>query len=104
MTPHEGFTLFGSFLNFLCRFQLFFKMAGMKILSSEPSLAKLAGGYLMKYHIVKRKRFFQKIMSIRLCTCSSNLPPDFAGICLFHEEWAERFKIPRLGNYPCKVV
>jgi hypothetical protein len=41
MTPHEGFILFGSFLNFLCPFQTIFKMAGMKILSPGLSLAEL---------------------------------------------------------------
>jgi len=42
MTPREGFTLFGSFLNFLYPFQTMVKTAGMKILSSGLSLAKLA--------------------------------------------------------------
>jgi hypothetical protein len=41
MTPHEGFTLFGLFLKFLCPFEIIFKMAGMKIHSPGLSLAKL---------------------------------------------------------------
>jgi hypothetical protein len=41
MKPHEGFTLFESFLNFLCPFQTIFKTAGMKLLSPGLSLAKL---------------------------------------------------------------
>jgi hypothetical protein len=41
MTPREGFTLFGSFLNFLCPFQTIFKTAGMKLLSPGLGLAKL---------------------------------------------------------------
>jgi hypothetical protein len=41
MTPQEDFTLFGSFLNFLCPFQTIFKTAGMKLFSPGLSLAKL---------------------------------------------------------------
>jgi hypothetical protein len=44
MTRREGFTLFGSFLNFLCPFQTIFKTAGMKLLSPGLSLAKLEVG------------------------------------------------------------
>jgi hypothetical protein len=42
MTPHEGFTLFGLFLKFLCPFKIIFKTAGMKIHSPGLSLAILA--------------------------------------------------------------
>jgi hypothetical protein len=41
MTPREGFTLFGSFFNFLCPFQIILKTAGMKLLSQGLSLAEL---------------------------------------------------------------
>jgi hypothetical protein len=41
MTPREGFTLFGSFLNFQCPFQTIFKTAGMILLSPGLSLAEL---------------------------------------------------------------
>jgi hypothetical protein len=41
MTPRKGFTLFGSFLNFLCPFQTILKTAGMKLLSPGLSIAKL---------------------------------------------------------------
>jgi hypothetical protein len=41
MAPREGFTLFGSFLNFLCPFQTILKNAGMKLLSLGLSVAKL---------------------------------------------------------------
>jgi hypothetical protein len=41
MTPREGFTLFGSVLNFLCLFQTILKTASMKLLSPGLSLAKL---------------------------------------------------------------
>ena len=42
MTPREGFTLFRSFLNFLCLFHTMVKAAGKKILGSELNFATLA--------------------------------------------------------------
>jgi hypothetical protein len=42
MKPREGFTLFELFFKFLYLFEIIFKTAGMKIHSSELSLARLA--------------------------------------------------------------
>ena len=42
MTPREGFTLLSLFFEFLMPVSIIVKTAGMKILSSRPSLAKLA--------------------------------------------------------------
>ena len=73
MTPRKGLTLFRSFLNFLSPFQTMVKPAGMKILSSGLNLATLAVDLWWNSIFWTQIWFFQKIMSIRTCTCSSNL-------------------------------
>jgi hypothetical protein len=73
MTPCKGFTLFGSFLNFLCPFQTILKTAGMKLLSPGLSLAKLEVDLWWNSMLWTYKWFFKKFTSIISFTCSSNL-------------------------------
>ena len=106
MTPCEGFTLFRSFLNFLCPFQLLSKRWVWRFLARDRASLNLQWISDEISYCETENNFSKKSWA------SDNVPvvqiwPTsywFGRICLFHEEWAERFKIPRLGNCPYNVV
>ena len=97
MTPRGGFTLFRSLLNFLCSFQLLWKRLGWRFLARGRASLNLKWIYDEISYCETKNDFSKKIMSIRSCTCSSNLT-DFL---LIWQEFVFFTKSGRKGlKYP----